>query len=65
MVSASMITPREVETPTWRWHWLHLLQARDEAGVEHVFLFPAHDLAGGYDMPEGPLRALAVKRARL
>lgn len=36
-----------------------LLQAREEAGVEHVFLFPAHDLAGGYDMPEAPLQAFA------
>ena len=36
-----------------------LLQAREEAGVDHVFLFPAHDLAGGYDMPEAPLRAFA------
>jgi 5,10-methylenetetrahydromethanopterin reductase len=43
-----------------------LLQAREEAGVEHVFLFPAHDLAGGYEMPEAPLRAFAeVIRARL
>jgi 5,10-methylenetetrahydromethanopterin reductase len=33
------------------------LQAREEAGVEHVFLFPAHDLPGGYDMPEDPLQA--------
>ncbi len=30
------------------------------------FLFPAHDLAGGYDMPEDPLRAFAeVIRPRL
>ena len=29
-----------------------LLQAHEEAGVEQVFLFPAHDLAGGYEMPE-------------
>lgn len=36
-----------------------LLQAREEAGVEHVFLFPAHDLAGGYNMPEAQLQALA------
>ena len=28
-----------------------LLRAREEAGVEDVFLFPAHDLAGGYNMP--------------
>jgi 5,10-methylenetetrahydromethanopterin reductase len=34
-----------------------LLQAREEAGVEHVFLFPAHDLAGGYAMPEAELEA--------
>ena len=36
-----------------------LLQAREEAGIDSVFLFPAHDLAGGYDMPEAPLRAFA------
>lgn len=36
-----------------------LLRAREEAGIEHVFLFPAHDLAGGYDMPEAPLQAFA------
>jgi alkanesulfonate monooxygenase SsuD/methylene tetrahydromethanopterin reductase-like flavin-dependent oxidoreductase (luciferase family) len=29
-----------------------LLQAREEAGVEQVFLFPAHDLARAYEMPE-------------
>jgi 5,10-methylenetetrahydromethanopterin reductase len=34
-----------------------LLQARAEAGVEEVFLFPAHDLAGGYEMPEAELEA--------
>ena len=28
-----------------------LLRAREEAGVDHVFLFPAHTLEGGYDMP--------------
>jgi 5,10-methylenetetrahydromethanopterin reductase len=43
-----------------------LLQAREEAGVEHVFLFPAHDLAGGYAMPEAELDAFArVIRPRL
>src|ERR671936_1795711 len=36
-----------------------LLQAREEAGIEHVFLFPAHDLAGGYDMPEAEVEAFA------
>ena len=36
-----------------------LLRAREEAGIDHVFLFPAHDLAGGYDMPEAPLQAFA------
>lgn len=34
-----------------------LLQARDEAGVDDVFLFPAHDLAGGYNMPEAEVDA--------
>jgi alkanesulfonate monooxygenase SsuD/methylene tetrahydromethanopterin reductase-like flavin-dependent oxidoreductase (luciferase family) len=34
-----------------------LRQAHDDAGVENVFLFPAHDLAGGYAMPEAELRA--------
>jgi len=34
-----------------------LLRARDEAGVDEVFLFPAHDLAGGYAMPEAEVEA--------
>ena len=34
-----------------------LLQAREEAGVEDVFLFPAHNLADGYDMPEVEVEA--------
>jgi 5,10-methylenetetrahydromethanopterin reductase len=43
-----------------------LLQAREEAGVEHVFLFPAHDLVRGYDMPEIELEAFQrVIRPRL
>lgn len=43
-----------------------LLQAREEAGIEDVFLFPAHDLARGYDMPEAELQAFArVIRPRL
>jgi 5,10-methylenetetrahydromethanopterin reductase len=35
-----------------------LVEAREEAGVEHVFLFPAHTLDGGYDMPERELEAV-------
>jgi len=43
-----------------------LLQAREEAGVEHVFLFPAHDLERGYDMPETEVEAFErVIRPRL
>jgi 5,10-methylenetetrahydromethanopterin reductase len=43
-----------------------LLQARDEAGIEHVFLFPAHDLERGYDMPEAEVQAFErVIRPRL
>ena len=34
-----------------------LLRAREEAGVDDVFLFPAHDLAGGYTMPEMEVEA--------
>jgi 5,10-methylenetetrahydromethanopterin reductase len=43
-----------------------LLRARAEAGVEHVFLFPAHTLEGGYDMPEREVEAFArVMRAKI
>ncbi len=43
-----------------------LLQAREEAGVEDVFLFPAHDLAGGYTMPEAEVQAFErIIRPRL
>ena len=43
-----------------------LLRAREEAGIEDVFLFPAHDLAGGYNMPEAEVVAFEqVIRQRL
>lgn len=43
-----------------------LVAAREAAGVEHVFLFPAHTLDGGYDMPEREVEAFArVIRPRL
>ncbi len=43
-----------------------LLQARDEMGVGDVFLFPTHDLAGGYTMPEAEVDAFQrVIRPRL
>jgi 5,10-methylenetetrahydromethanopterin reductase len=43
-----------------------LLQAREQASVERVFLFPAHDLARGYDMPEAEVLAFErVIRPRL
>jgi len=43
-----------------------LLQAREEAGVEQVFLFPAHDFARVYEMPEAELQAFEeVIRPRL
>jgi 5,10-methylenetetrahydromethanopterin reductase len=34
-----------------------LIRAREEAGIDDVFLFPAHDLAGGYAMPEAEVQA--------
>jgi len=43
-----------------------LLQAREEAGVDHVFLFPAHTVAGAYEMPEAEIEAVRrVIRPRL
>lgn len=43
-----------------------LLRAREESGVEHVFLFPAHTLEGGYEMPAREVEAFRrVMRARL
>ena len=43
-----------------------LLRARDEAGVSDVFLFPAHDLPGGYTMPDEEARAFErIIRPRL
>jgi 5,10-methylenetetrahydromethanopterin reductase len=43
-----------------------LLRARDEAGVRDVFLFPAHDLPGGYTMPDAEVQAFeCVIRPRL
>lgn len=37
-----------------------LLQAREEAGVGHVFLFPAHDAGSGYDLPHAEVDAFAT-----
>ena len=34
-----------------------LIRAQDEAGVNHVFLFPAHTLKTGYEMPETEVEA--------
>jgi 5,10-methylenetetrahydromethanopterin reductase len=34
-----------------------LLRAQAEAGVDHVFLFPAHTREGGYEMPEREVAA--------
>ena len=43
-----------------------LEQMREESGVEEVFLFPAHDLAGGYAMPDAEVEAFErMMRARL
>lgn len=43
-----------------------LLQAHEAAGVNDVFLFPAHDLPGGYTMPEAEISAFErVIRPRL
>lgn len=43
-----------------------LLRAKEEAGVDHVFFFPAHDREGGYAMPTAEIDAFArVMRKRL
>jgi 5,10-methylenetetrahydromethanopterin reductase len=43
-----------------------LLRAREEAGVDRVFLFPAHTQDGAYDMPEREIAAFKrVIRPRL
>jgi len=43
-----------------------LEQMREESGVEEVFLFPAHDLVGGYAMPDAEVEAFdRVIRPRL
>jgi 5,10-methylenetetrahydromethanopterin reductase len=35
-----------------------LIRAREEAGVERVFLFPAHTVEGTYEMPEAEIEAV-------
>ena len=43
-----------------------ILRDREEAGVDDVFLFPAHDLPGGYAMPEAEVEAFdRIIRPRL
>ena len=34
-----------------------LKRARDESGIEHVFIFPTHTQEGGYDMPQAEVDA--------
>lgn len=34
-----------------------LKRARDESGIDHVFIFPTHTQEGGYDMPRAELAA--------
>ena len=36
-----------------------LLQAREEVGLDHAFLFPAHTLETGYDIPDDVIDAFA------
>lgn len=43
-----------------------LMRAQQEAGVDHVFLFPAHTRDGGYEMPEKEIVAFErIIRPRL
>jgi 5,10-methylenetetrahydromethanopterin reductase len=43
-----------------------LLQAQETSGVEHVFLFPAHTLEGGYELPMREVEAFGrVMRPKL
>ncbi len=34
-----------------------LMRAHEEAGIEHVFLFPAHDMKTGYELPYAEVEA--------
>ncbi len=34
-----------------------LMRAQEEAGIEHVFLFPAHDMKSGYELPHAEVEA--------
>ena len=34
-----------------------LIRAHEEAGIEHVFLFPAHDMKSGYELPHAEVEA--------
>jgi 5,10-methylenetetrahydromethanopterin reductase len=34
-----------------------LMRAHEEAGIEHVFLFPAHDMKSGYELPHADVEA--------
>ena len=34
-----------------------LVRAHEEAGIDHVFIFPCHTVQGGYDMPSPEVEA--------
>ena len=37
-----------------------LMRAHEEAGIEHVFLFPAHDMKTGYELPHAEVEAFGT-----
>ena len=37
-----------------------LMRSHEEAGIEHVFLFPAHDIKTGYELPHTAVEAFGT-----
>ena len=33
------------------------MRAHEEAGLEHIFLFPAHDMKTSYELPQAEVEA--------
>jgi 5,10-methylenetetrahydromethanopterin reductase len=53
--SALSIVRREPEHCAER-----LMRAHEEGGIEHVFLFPAHDMKTGYELPHAEVEAFGT-----
>jgi hypothetical protein len=49
----------DIRVPVGRWipEVVEFVRRCEEAGIDHVFLFPAHTFETGYEMPQAEVEA--------